>query len=169
MTYILSQIIGAIAYSTISFSFFKKKKREILFIQIISYILFTIHYFMLGGTTGAICNILGLIAFILIYYFDKHKKILIAILIPIIVIIAMLTYESGFSILPIFASVISIVAFLTDSENIIRFIGIISAICWTIYAVVYKSYVALFFETALIISTIIAFKKNYKKEPKSKI
>ncbi|MBO4815443.1 MAG: YgjV family protein [Clostridia bacterium] len=164
--FILIQLIGAIGYGTIAFSYYKQDKKDILFIQIISYIFFTVHYYLLGGLTGAICNILGLIGFMLIYLFDKYKvkskKILTVCLIPLLIIISLATYENVFSIFPIFASVISIIAFLTNNENEIRRIGIVSAICWFIYAVIYKSYIAIAFEILLIISTIIAFIKNSK-------
>ena len=166
MKFILIQLIGAIGYGTIAYSYYKQNKKDILFIQIISYIFFTVHYYLLGGLTGAICNILGLFGFILIYLFDKYKfkskKILTVCLIPLLIIISLATYENWFSFFPIFASVISIIAFLTNNENEIRRIGIVSAICWFIYALVYKSYIAIVFEIFLIISTIIAFAKNSK-------
>ena len=73
--FILTQIIGAIGYLTLSASYYKKNKKDILFIQIISYIFFTVHYYMLDGKTGAMCNLLGLIAFVIIYFFEKQKNI----------------------------------------------------------------------------------------------
>ena len=166
LKFILIQLIGAIGYGTIAYSYYKENKKDILFIQIISYIFFTVHYYLLGGYTGSICNLLGLVSFILIYLFDKYKKnkkLLAVCLIPLLVIISLITFENIYSIFPIFASCISIIAFLTNNENEIRRIGIVSAICWFIYALVYKSYIALVFEILLIISTIIAFKKNKSK------
>ena len=95
---IITQTIGALAYLVIAFSYFKKTKKSILIIQILAYILFTIHYSMLMARTGTMCNILGLISLILIYifdyYFPKKKNILIFILIPILVIISLLTYDN---------------------------------------------------------------------------
>ena len=45
MKFIISQILGAIGYSLLAYSFFRKKRKEILFIQIFAYIGFTTHYF----------------------------------------------------------------------------------------------------------------------------
>ena len=172
MSFILIQLIGAIGYSTIAYSYYKKDKKDILFIQIISYIFFTVHYYLLEGHTGAICNALGLVAFVIIYLFDKYKfknKVLLAVcLIPLLIIISLITFENVYSVFPIFASCISIIAFLTNNENEIRRIGIVSAICWFIYAIVYKSYIAIVFEILLVMSTIIAFIKNNKKVDKDK-
>ena len=151
MEVLLIQGIGAIGYTALALSYYRKKKIDILFMQIIAYIFFSIHYYLLDAITGTMCNLLGLIAITFIYLVEKKKdlkrrNIFILGIIPILVLIALLTYENMYSILPIFASVLSLISFLTDEENTIRGIGIISAISWLIYAIIYKSYVAIVFE-----------------------
>ena len=168
MNYLLSQLLGAIGYSLLSFSFFKKEKKQILFIQILAYIGFTTHYYLLGALTGTMCNIIGFIALILIYFFseDYNKKIiLVCILVPLLFLMAYLSYENIFSLFPVIACLITFNSFLSKSESKIRFIGIISAILWLIYAIIIKSYIAIIFETILVICTIIAYfviRSNYK-------
>ena len=160
---LLIQIIGGIGYFLLALSFYKKEKKEILIMQVISYIFFTIHYYLLNAITGTMCNILGLISLVIIYYLsvkNKNKKTIVLIMIPILLIISLLTYQNIFSIFPIIAVIISLLSFINDNENIIRFIGIISAIGWLIYAIVYHSYVAIIFEIFIIISTVIAYIKN---------
>ena len=160
---LLIQMIGGIGYFLLALSFYKKEKKEILIMQVISYIFFTIHYYLLNSITGTMCNILGLISLVIIYYLsvkNKNKKTIVLIMIPILLIISLLTYQNIFSIFPIIAVIISLLSFINDNENIIRFIGIISAIGWLIYAIVYHSYVAIIFEIFIIISTVIAYIKN---------
>lgn len=160
---LLIQMIGGIGYFLLALSFYKKEKKEILIMQVISYIFFTIHYYLLNAITGTMCNILGLISLVIIYYLsvkNKNKKTIVLIMIPILLIISLLTYQNVFSIFPIIAVIISLLSFINDNENIIRFIGIISAIGWLIYAIVYHSYVAIIFEIFIIISTVIAYIKN---------
>ena len=70
---LIVQGIGAIGYTLLALSYFKKEKRQILFMQIIAYVMFTIHYYLLSGVTGALCNFLGLIALIIIYVFEKYS------------------------------------------------------------------------------------------------
>lgn len=163
---IITQGIGALAYLVIAISYFKKTKKSILVIQILAYILFTVHYSMLMARTGTMCNILGLISLILIYIFDyylpKKKNILVIILIPILVVISLLTYDNIYSIFPIIASVLSLLSFTKDDENFIRLIGIVGATCWFIYAIVVGSYFAIIFEVITITTTIIAYTKNRK-------
>ena len=153
MKFILIQLIGCIGYSLLTASYFKKEKNKILYTQIIAYIMFTIHFYLLSGITGAICNAIVLVALIVIYLFEKNKwknKNLIAwLFIGIIIIINIVTFQNIFSIFPMIGSVIVIISFLMNNENYIRGIGIISAICWLIYAV----------EVIIILGTIISYKE----------
>ena len=163
MNNILIQIIGGIGYFLLALSFFHKKKKDILLMQVIAYIFFTIHYYLLNAITGTICNVLGLISLIIIYYLSikkKKKDKIVLIMIPILVGISLLTYQNIYSIFPIISIIISLLSFINDDENVIRFIGIISAIGWLIYAIVYHSYVAIAFEVFTISSTVIAYIKN---------
>ncbi len=163
MNNILIQIIGGIGYFLLALSFYKKEKKEILLMQVIAYIFFTIHYYLLNAFTGTICNILGLISLLIIYYCsikNKKKDKIVLIMIPILLGISILTYQNIYSIFPIISIIISLLSFINDDENIIRIIGIISAIGWLIYAIVYHSYVAIAFEIFTIISTVIAYLKN---------
>lgn len=166
MNFIIAQILGAIGYSLLAYSYFKKNKKEILFIQIIAYIGFTTHYLLLNAMTGTICNILGFIALIAIYFLsnnEKRKKILVLILIPLLILMSYLSYENIFSLFPVFGCLITFISFLSKDENKIRLVGIIAASCWLVYAFLYNSYSAIIFETVIIISTIIAYIKNKKR------
>lgn len=165
MKFIISQILGAIGYSLLAYSFFKKEKKQILFIQILAYIGFTTHYYLLGATTGTICNIIGFIALILLYFLsnDKKKKIImVIILIPLLMAMAYFSYENIYSIFPVIACIVTFISFLSDNENTIRLVGIFSAACWLTYAIIFKSYAAIIFEAITVISTIIAYIKNRK-------
>lgn len=163
MKFIIAQILGAVGYSLLAFSFFKKSKKEILFIQIFAYIGFTTHYLLLDALTGTACNILGFIALIFIYFLsndEKKKKILVLILIPLLIAMSFLSYENLFSLFPVFACLLTFNSFLSKDENKIRFIGIISATCWLIYAIIHVSYSAIVFEVITVIATIVAYLKN---------
>lgn len=159
----LVQGIGAIGYSTLALSYFKKEKKQILFMQIIAYIFFTIHYYLLNGITGALCNLIGLFALLTIYLFDKYRlknKVFISILFIITLLaINIVTFQNIYSIFPMLASTIVIISFLENDANTIRWIGVLAAICWLLYAIVYKSYIAIVFEVITLINVIIAFIK----------
>ena len=172
MNFILTQIIGGIGYATLALSYFKKEKKQILFIQIIAYIFFTIHYYLLNGITGAICNLIGLFALIAIFTFEKYKlknKIYISMFfILLLLVINIITFQNIFSVFPMIASVIVIMSFLVDNENIIREIGVVSAVCWLLYAIAYKSYIAIGFEFITLIDVCVAVFKNLSHSKKKK-
>lgn len=162
---LIVQGIGAIGYTLLALSYFKKEKRQILFMQIFSYMFFVIHYYLLNGITGAICNLIGLFALVTIYVFEKYKlknkKLVLTFFIILLLAVNLTTFQNIYSIFPMIASVIVIVSFLENDENDIRGIGVLAAICWLIYAIVYKSYIAIVFETITFIDVVIAFVKNY--------
>lgn len=157
---ILIQIIGFIGYLLLAFSYFEKKKNKILFIQIFAHMFFATHYYLLKGYTGALCNILCLIALIIIYKYNNKNTYYF--IIPILFAISLLSFENVFSIFPITASILSLISFLNNDENKIRLIGIISTTCWLVYAIIYKSYVSILFESITILFVTIAYIKNHK-------
>lgn len=164
MDFVLIQCIGAIAFILLILSYFKKEKSKILFMQILAYIMFTIHYYLLSGITGAICNFVGLIALITIYLFDKYelknKRLVAYLFIIILLAINIATFQNVYSIFPMIASVSVIISFISNNEDFIRAIGVVSAICWLIYAIVYKSYISIVFESITCIGVVTAFIKN---------
>lgn len=167
MKEIITQLIGAIAYILLGISYYKKEKLQILYIQIFSYIAFSIHYFLLSGMTGAVCNIIGMIMLIIIYVYEqkkgKNKKILITIMIPVLILIALLSWQNFYSIFPILSSTISLISFLSKNTNDIRAMGVVSNLSWTIYGIILRSKITIICETIILIVSIIAFLKNDKK------
>ena len=168
MDFILKQIVGGIGYFLLSVSYYKKNKKDILFIQILSYIMFVLHYYSLGGITGSICNLLGLLGFLIIYFLeDKYKKKTFIFILPIIiaiVVISLLKFENIYSIFPIFGSISVLISFLEKNVHTIRIIGVFSAICWLVYAIYCDSYVAIIFEILLLLSTFVSVIKNNRKK-----
>lgn len=167
MDYFLTQIIGAIAYVVLAISYFEKRKKGILIVHIIALTAFSIYYYLLDGLTGAICNVIELVALIAIYLFDKYelknKKLLTIGMIPIIIIIASITFKDIFSIFPIVACSVTILSFLAKEEITIRGMGIVSTVCWLVYAVALKSLISMLFETVTLISVTVAFARYFLK------
>ena len=109
---IVVQLIGASGYFFLANSYFNKEKGKLLIVQIVANFLLSLHYFLLAGIGGAICNIVC-----------------------------------------IFADI----SLVTDSKNIIRIIGLVAAICWLIYGIIFSSYAGIVFEIIIITSTIASY------------
>ena len=136
---LLIQLMGVVGYILLALSYYKKNKKDILFMQILSYIFFVIHYYLLSGMTGAYCNLIGLVAFVIIYLVDnsniKNKRVIKLSLVPIVVLLSLFAFDNIFSIFPIIAIGVVMLSFSYDDERFIRFIGVVSALCWLIYAI----------------------------------
>lgn len=162
----LIQLIGAMGFITLDISYHKKRKKDILLIEIISYLLFSIHFYLLNGITGSICNLIGMSALIIIYLMEKykmHNKYLIVLLfIILILIINTITYQNIYSVFPMIALTVVIISFLFNNENMIRIMGIISALSWLIYAIAYKSYVSIIFNMITFINIIYSLYNSRK-------
>ena len=165
MKEIIVQLIGVLGFIFLMLSYYKKAKIQILFMQILSSIIFTIHYYLLSGITGAVCSFINIIVMLLIYWFEKMKKkkiSLILVLIPFFTLVCFISWKNIFSIFPILATILASVSFLCNKETTIRIIGIINCICWIIYGLIYVSYSGIIFNTITIITTTIALIKNRK-------
>ncbi len=165
---IIVQAIGAVGYSLLALSYFKKVKKQILLMQIFAYIFFVIHYYLLNGITGAVCNFIGLFALISIYLFDKYnfknKTIVVGLFIILLLIANIITFQNIYSIFPLVASTIVLISFIDNNENNIRIVGIIAAVCWLLYAIVYKSYIAIAFEVVTLIDICVAYIQSILKK-----
>lgn len=165
MKEIIVQLIGASAFIFLIWSYYKKEKIQILFMQILASIIFTIHYYFLSGITGAICNFMNAVILLLIYLFEKKEKkkiFLLFTIIPILIFIYYISWENIFSIFPLIAITLACVSFLSKNENTIRIIGIINCVCWIVYGSIYLSYPAIIFNAITVITTAIALIKNRK-------
>ncbi|MBO4501964.1 MAG: YgjV family protein, partial [Clostridia bacterium] len=67
---IAAQIIGFFGTGMSFLSFLMPKKKLIIIFQVIAVGSFTLHYFLLGGYTGAIMNVIAL-SKIALYYFEN--------------------------------------------------------------------------------------------------
>ena len=161
---ILIQAIGALGFIFLGLSYHKKDKTHILIMQIFSYIFFTIHFYLLDGITGAICNLIGFVSLITIFIFEKnkwkYKNYICVLFVAIIIGISIVTFQNIYSVFPMIASSSVIISFLIDNENVIRGIGLLSAICWLVYAIVYKSYISIAYEIYTIVNICVALLKN---------
>ncbi|MCQ2432910.1 MAG: YgjV family protein [Clostridia bacterium] len=73
MIIIIAQIIGYLAMLTSFLSFQMRTHRSIMLVQVITAILFAVHFLMLGKTTGCILNAAAIIRDIIFMYQDKSK------------------------------------------------------------------------------------------------
>ena len=153
---IIGNIIALIASILMVLAGFQKKKKKILFIQIIQIALSVISNLVLGGYTGAIINAVSCVRDILCYkekMGDKEK---------IIIIILAVGLSFAFNNLgwiglsPLVATVVYII--FMNTKDVVRFkiLIIFSMIMWLIYDLYIKSYTSGVFDFMSVIANLIA-------------
>ena len=147
------QLIGFIAWLLLAFSYYRKDTNHILVFQIISTILFCLHYYLLGAYSGLLICVYEVIRDYSYYKTDKDNYIFIGSVI-LYVISAIITYTSLLDVFPYIASMID-GFFLTKKRVIVVLGAIVTYTLWLIYDLCIKAYTAALFDAATIIANFV--------------
>lgn len=145
-------IVGILAYQS-------NRHKNIVFCKLANELLFGIQYVFLGAYTGALMNGLSCIRnYIFIENVKKEKsnlpwQLLFSI---IIVIFGIISWESWFSLIPIYAKILTTVAYGIKNPRIIRYLTIPSSISWLVYNYHYGSVAGAVNEAFVLVSLGIA-------------
>lgn len=158
------QLIGAISWVVLLISYYRKDTNRILSFHIVSTVLDSLHYFLLGAYTGTFVCLFESIRDYGYYKSDKDKYIFLA-SIPVYIIMAIFTCNTFVDILPVLSSVIDGYT-LTKHKKIVVFGAVVAYSCWVIYAFAVKSYVGVIVDGILVLSnlSILFFDKDLLKE-----
>ena len=160
MIYIISQIIGILAFTISLISFHRKKKKDIFKNLLLAHILNIIHYFLLGATSGCITKVLALLRDYFIILKEKYPKlsnnIYLLIFILLYVLATILTYNGIISILPAIAAIIYIIFVWNGNEIQVKKAACYCYILWLIYNIFVLSIAGIVSNSISIISTLIA-------------
>ncbi len=156
------QLLGFIGFLFLISSFWLKKKRKILFLQIFAHIFYTVHYYYLNALSGTIISIVNIIRSAIFSYKDKYKilssNITFILFVLVYTIIGILIYDGLISLLPILAVLIyTITSFYGNKKSIVQSF-ILCSLLWIVYNFYSKSYIGIFNETIMIISNLIVLK-----------
>lgn len=174
---ITAQIIGIVAMFFNLFSYQQKTRKGAIICQLFGTILFTVNFFMLGATVGAIMNFIGALRAVVFINKEKLKADHIGWFIGFTVIY-LASYVLTFTVLDKeptavnfileFLPVIGMVATthsyrLTDAKAIRKF-GLISSPVWLIYNIANLSVGAIICEVLSLASIIIGIVRLDKKK-----
>ena len=164
------QIIGFIAMAIIVASYQQKSHKKILTFQMVSGLLFTVHYLLLGAYTGAVMNLLG--AFRSLVYSNRDKKWASSIIWPTIfsigfLISGILTWDNIYSVFPLIAMLMSSVVLWIEKPKINRIFSLPTSTGWLIYNIKNLSYPGIITEIFVLASIIIGIiRLDIKKKNK---
>jgi len=163
-------ILGnAIALFAASFSIILgiiKNRKKIIYIQILQSFTYAISNIILGGISGAIADLIGVIRNILCYK-EKLTKVAILSLIILSTLLTLVFNNLSFiGFLPLFSTIIY-TSFMNEKNPLkFKLLFLINSILWFFYSLVIKNYPSAIFNLFAIIASAITAYQIYKKQNK---
>ena len=164
MEYIISQVFTIIAYTFIASTYYSKKRRTIIILNILTQLSFLVAYSLLGAWSGFAMGIVAIIRN-MIFIIDENKngkrenmnKLDISILLAtsiICIILGIFTYKDIFSLLPIIATIIYTYTVCQKDVKTYKLLGIPIEVLWICYNFYIKSLFGIILEVTMLIICI---------------
>ena len=135
---VFCQLIGFGALIAMGLSYWQDDKRTILLWQVVANQIFAIHYTLLHARSGALCSFFQIAVLLLFLLQEKFNWSKLATAIPIVAVfllIAVVTYETPVTVLPIVASLAAMLPFFQSRQRVIQVAGIASGLSWLVYVI----------------------------------
>lgn len=167
--YIISQVVGFIAFIISLVAYHRKKKEKIFGTMMLANFLDMVHYLLLGAYSGCITKVIALVRNKIIIIKEKYKKfdsrVVLIILLTVYLILGILTYKNVFSVLPILSAMIYLYFVWNGDELQVKKIAFYCYFLWLIYNICVFSVAGIISNCVSIISTFIAMdnEKNKKR------
>jgi len=133
-----------------------KSKKNILLVQNVQFALLTVSNFLLGGISGSISNILGIIRNFICLKTGTLSCVLKVIFIAAQLVLTVIFNQSGWlGYLPLAAT--TALTLLMDTKNVIllKCAIIFGQVCWMIYDFTIQSYTSFVFDALTVITNIV--------------
>lgn len=160
--FLFIQFLGFLAWVLLLLSYYRQNTNKILVFQIISTILFCVHYYLLGAYSGLLICMYEVVRDYSYYKTDKDNYIFIGSGI-VYAVSAVITYTSILDIFPYIASMLD-GFFLTKKKKIVVIGAIITYTLWLIYDLYARSYSGAITDFIIIASNIYILLSGQSEE-----
>ncbi len=165
-------ILGIGAMVSLFVSHQQKSRKGILMGKLCADLFWAAHYICLGAFAGMIPNAIGIFREVVFInrkqYRFKGKNLIPIAFILVNITLGTLSFEQWFDILPILASAFVTFSLWIDNPRLTKGISIPVSTAFLIYDVFVHSYMGVINESIAIVSILIFFIKNGRKENVSK-
>lgn len=150
----MAQVLGAIGVCLILATYQFNNRKTILQIQLLSGVVWTVQYLLLGVLTGAAMNALMAGRNFL---FDKYRTKLLIFWVCMLAILGLgiVTWKNWASLLPILGSAIATIAMWQKSTRRIRYMMLLVPPLWFTYNVIVGSYPGMVGDSVTFISVLV--------------
>lgn len=156
---IVAQGIGMVGTALAILSFQQNTNKGIVRLQMISSLLFGVHFLLLGAYTGAAINAVGIARNFVFYFRDRswaNRKGWLWFFLAVYLAVGVATYQNPFSILPLFGVLTNTVAFWIKDPRLTRFVTFPGSPCWMVYNIINGSIAGILAEGFVMTSLIVA-------------
>ncbi len=168
MEKVIGQILSIVAVVLGFITFQMKTPRGILIFQLLTALVFSAHYFLIGAMSAAGLNFISAIKCLCYYLRDKNEKkgVVVPIIFTMLVIItSILTWDGWYSLFIMLGLTILTISFAFSAQTIRKMNLIKSPLC-LVYNVCVISVGGIIYEVATFISTIIVIIRNRRASKK---
>lgn len=154
---ITAQIVGLVALACSVAVFQSNDRKKMLYIQLLTAVLFAVHYGLLGAWAGVAMNLINSLRSVI--FVRTRNRIWLYVVISAFVLASIVTWESAYSSLPLIGMLSGTIAFWMGSSSKIRYIALLSPPVWFAYNLLVGSYIGLFAEVFIFTSIIVGIKR----------
>ena len=166
MKILTAQIVGIIGMILLALCFQVNNKKKTLLIKLSADIMWGIHYFLLGGLSGVVLNVIGA-ARETVFYFEKNEKrmkVWLIVFVTINWVIGLITMKELYNLLPTICSAVATYSFWQKDLKVIRILALVNAVVMFTYDIFLISYVGMISESVTVISALTALYRYRKKD-----
>ena len=167
---LVGKVAGYIAIVASMLIYQQKTRKNLLICKAVADVLWIIHYFLLGGYTGAIVTCVALVREVVFFRTDlrsKNSKLILACFLCVSVVCAALTWGNIFSVFAMLGSLLSIVSFWLGEPKVSRIMVFPISGCMLIYGVANGSVAVLINEVLVMISSALGLLLLDRKKEES--
>ena len=162
---IVAQCIGLFGFLVFVSSVQVKEKKRLILFQLVANFLYGVSYFLLNVKTAFFMNMVSVIRCAILYFAKKEKpsKLFLFLLLAMIVIITIFTYDGPLSLLPAIITAMYTISTWQNNMTVIRYAFIAAGLLWIFYNFNVGAYVIIIGNIFEVISGIISLKRFQKK------
>lgn len=158
--YVLSQIFVLISGCFFASTYLTRNKKLILILNVFNNLFFGTHFLLLKSYTATLSVFLTIFFLVAIYFTEKYNKVKLTVITTIVfsfilIPIAILTWESIVSMLPLMASLLFFIATAFKNTLIVKILYFISTISNTVFMLLIHSYFGFTTNILILIVAII--------------
>lgn len=177
--YIWSQIFTVIEYTLLGASYLAKNRKAIVLLDIASMTTGIVAFILLGADLGMAMSVVILLANFY-YLWDEHNQgknnkltlrdyLVLSIVLVVIAVLAVLTYDGPLSLLSVAATVIyEISIFWQGNTKVYKLLGVPVAFCWMTYNGFVGSIFGVICEAVMFVTSIVGYVREVRAGQKKK-